>query len=158
MRFKNGFSNGFEPGDDEDQWRGYYLIKKDKKNHFVFFCNSFSARRWRFEKKKKFFLVKISTASRPRNGDISSIQRTFFFFSLSFFFFLGVWNYFGRYTEAPGHRVRHYPFFFLLLPRRPFWNSKQRLKKKKESKRERGRGWTKKNEIKSEFFFLPPKK
>ena len=158
MRFKNGFSNGFEPGDDEDQWRGYYLIKKDKKNHFVFFCNSFSARRWRFEKKKKFFLVKISTASRPRNGDISSIQRTFFFFFSLFFFLFGGLKLFRSLHRSTWSPRSSLSVFFLLLPRRPFWNSKQRLKKKKESKRERGRGWTKKNEIKSEFFFLPPKK
>ena len=158
MRFKNGFSNGFEPGDDEDQWRGYYLIKKDKKNHFVFFCNSFSARRWRFEKKKKFFLVKISTASRPRNGDISSIQRTFFFFFSLFFFLFGGLKLFRSLHRSTWSPRSSLSVFFSFIATAAILEQQTKIKKKKGVKKREREGMDKKKRNQIRIFFSPSKK
>ena len=133
------------------------LLKKIKRIISFFFCNSFSARRWRFEKKNIFFWLKFP----PRHGREMETSRLF---SAHSFFFLSLFfSFWGSETISVAtqkHLVTAFViirFFFFYCHGGHFGTANKDLKKK-ESKRERGRGWTKKKRNQIRIFFSPSKK
>ena len=157
MRFKNGFSNGFEPGDDEDQWRGYYLIKKDKKNHFVFFVILLALVGGGLKKKKNFFWLKFP----PRHGREMETSRLF---SAHSFFFLSLFfSFWGSETISVAtqkHLVTAFVIirFFSFIATAAILEQQTKIKKKKGVKKREREGMDKKKRNQIRIFFSPSKK